>query len=253
MASLAEKLKNGQTIVTAWSGLAVPILSELLARSGYEAVTMDLQHGQHDLASARDAFAAMSGLNAHRIARIPVGDFATASRLLDLGAEAIIAPMINSAKEAQAFADFMKFPPMGRRSWSPHRAAMLAGQDVETYFQRANQDLLALAMIETKEAIEALDDILAVDGIDGVFVGPSDLSLTLSNGAALEPNSPATAKIAAEIASRAREAGKIASIFCLTAEKVHESREAGFQLMAYGMDMGLFSQAATDALKACKP
>ncbi|MTH95745.1 HpcH/HpaI aldolase/citrate lyase family protein [Roseibium sp. RKSG952] len=247
MQSLAEKLNSGQTVVTAWSGLAVPILSELLARSGYEAVTLDLQHGMHDIASARDSFAAMSGLNAHRIARIPVGDFATASRLLDVGAEAIIAPMINSAADAADFADFMKYPPRGRRSWGPHRGAMLGGQDPQAYFASANRDMLALAMVETAEALAALDDILAVPGLDGVFVGPSDLSLTLSGGAGVDPNGAEMTRVAAEIAARARAAGKIASIFCMTPEKVQESRNAGYQLMAYGMDMALFMEAAKNA------
>lgn len=248
--SLANKLRSGRTIVTGWSGLAVPIVVELMGRGGYEAVTLDLQHGMHDIASARDAFAALALTGAHRIARIPVGDFATASRLLDIGAEAIIAPMINCRADAEAFADFMKYPPLGKRSWAPHRAAMLSGQDLDGYLKTANADLLALAMIETPEAIDALDDILEVPGIDGVFVGPSDLSLTLSGGQGLDPNGAATARVAAEIAERARAAGKIASIFCLTADKVHEARAAGYQLMAYGMDMGLLRGAAADAVAA---
>jgi len=249
--SLAKKLKSGQPVITGWSMLAVPLLSEMMARSGYEAVTVDFQHGAHDVASARDAFAAMALGGTHRIARIPVGETATASRLLDMGAEAIIAPMINSVEEAQAFAAAAKYPPLGERSWGPHRAAMLDGKSLDVYLQDANHETLALAMIETPQAIQALDAILAVPGIDGVFVGPSDLSLTLSGGQALDPDGAGTAKVAADIAARTLSAGKIAGIFCLSPEKVMESREAGYSLMAYGADMALFLDSASKARASC--
>ncbi len=246
--SLAAKLRSGATVVTGWSTLAVPILAELMARSGYEAVTLDMQHGHHDILSVREGIAASSLGGAHRIVRIPVEDNATASRVLDLGAEAVIAPMINNAADAIAFADAVKYPPAGKRSWGPHRAAMLNDEAPAAYLKRANQDLLALAMIETPEAIAALDEILAVPGIDGVFVGPSDLSLTLSNGASLDPNGADTQAVAAEIAAKANAAGKLAGIFCLLPEKVHEARAMGYCLMAYGIDMMLVTAGATAAL-----
>ncbi len=249
--SLAAKLRADESVVTAWLSLAVPIVAELFGRSGFLAVTFDLQHGQHDMGTLRDglSFAALS--RAHRIVRIPVGDNGSASRALDLGAEAVIAPMINSADDARAFAEAMKYPPIGKRSWAPHRAAMLKGQELGDYLKTANADTLSLAMIETPEAIEALEDILAVPGIDGVFVGPSDLSLTLSNGAELNPTSAETAKVAADIARRTRAAGKIAGIFCMSPEMVHQSREAGYRLMAYGFDSVLLQKAAAEAVEAC--
>lgn len=244
--SLADKLRGGEEIITAWSLLPVPILAELLGRSGYEAVTLDFQHGMHDIASVRDGFASLALGGAHRISRIPVGDFATASRLLDVGAELVIAPMINSRTDAEEFVDYVKYPPVGKRSWGPHRGAMLAGFDLPTYLKEANRQTLALAMIETPEAVEALEDILAVDGIDGVFVGPADLSLTMENGASLDPTSAAVAEAAANVAAATRKAGKIAGIYCVSKDMVAQSRAAGFQLMAYGADMALFREAATN-------
>ncbi|WP_208998493.1 HpcH/HpaI aldolase family protein [Roseibium aquae] len=249
--SLAEKLKSGSPVVTGWSMLAVPILAELMGRGGYEAVTVDFQHGAHDIASAREALAAMVLAGTYRLARIPVGDNATASRLLDLGAQAVIAPMINSVEEAKAFAAATKYPPLGERSWGPHRAAMLDGLPLEAYLEKANRETVSLAMIETPQAVAALDAILAVPGIDGVFVGPSDLSLTLSAGADMDRDGEKTTQAIRTIADHARAAGKIAGIFCMSPEKVMEARDAGYTLMAYGADMGLFHAAASTARKAC--
>jgi len=249
--SLAKKLRAGEPVVTGWSMLAVPILSELMARSGYEAVTIDFQHGVHDVASARDAFAAMALAGTHRIARIPVGENATVSRLLDMGAQAIIAPMINSVEDAEAFAAAAKYPPVGERSWGPHRAAALDGLSLDAYLTNANEDTLTLAMVETPQAVEALDGILAVPGIDGVFVGPSDLSLTLSAGAGMDRDGAETTRVIEQIAERTRAAGKIAGIFCMSPEKVMEARGMGYSLMAYGADMALFQDAAANARAAC--
>jgi 4-hydroxy-2-oxoheptanedioate aldolase len=242
--TLADKLRSGQPVITGWSMLAAPIVAELFARSGYEAVTLDLQHGMHDFTSASDGFAALALGGAHRIARIPVDDNATASRLADMGAECLIAPMINSRADAEAFVKAVKYPPVGERSWAPFRVVMLNQQTPDAYLETANEQTLALAMVETRTSVDALDDILAVPGLDGVFVGPSDLSLALSNGEKLDPNGEETARVCGEIAARAKAAGKIAGIFCIGAEKVEEAIAQGFRLMAHGTDMMMFDEAA---------
>ena len=123
--SLAAKMRDGEHVVTAWSLLPYPIVSELMGRNGYEAVTLDMQHGMHDIASIRDTVVSLALVGSHRIARIPVGDFASASRLLDLGAEAIIAPMINSKADAQAFAEFVANAAGGRIAEQRSQAMML--------------------------------------------------------------------------------------------------------------------------------
>ncbi|MHA7772019.1 HpcH/HpaI aldolase family protein [Roseibium sp. M-1] len=247
--SLAGKLRAGKAVVTAWSQMAAPMVPELCARAGYEAVTLDLQHGMYDFTTACEAFAAITLGGGHRIARIPVGDNALAGRLIDMGAECIIAPMINSRRDAEAFARALKYPPLGERSWSPFRAAQLSGQTRDQYLELANDQILSLAMIETRDAFDALDDILAVDCLDGVFVGPSDLSLALSNGAALDPNGERTAAVAGEIAEKAIAAGKIAGIFCLNADKVEEAYNQGFRLLTHGIDTIFVDHAARTALR----
>ncbi|MES0882805.1 HpcH/HpaI aldolase family protein [Roseibium sp. SCP14] len=246
---LAEKLCSGKPVVTAWSLLSAPLVPELLARAGYEAVTLDLQHGMLDFEAAVETMALIALGGAHRIARIPVGDNALAGRLVDMGAECIIAPMINSKREAEEFARSIKYPPVGERSWSPFRAAMLNGQTSDQYLKNANSQTLSLAMIETQDAIDALDDILSVSELDGIFVGPSDLSLSLSQGSALDPNGAGTAEVCARIAEKARAAGKLAGIFCLSGEKVEEAVQQGYQLMSHGIDTIFLDHAARAALK----
>ncbi len=122
--------------------------------------------------------------------RVPVGDFASASRLIDAGAAGVIAPMINSRADAERFASFAKFPPVGERSWGPRAALALSGLDLQGYLASANRLTQAIAMIETREALDALDDILAVAGIDGVFIGPADLSIALEQRRQMGPSRP---------------------------------------------------------------
>src|ERR1700719_3037747 len=168
--SLAQRLKAGETVHSGWCGLASPLLTEVIAREGFRAVTIDMQHGLWDIAAVVSAIASIRQGGAAPVVRVPLGDFATASRALDFGAEGIIAPMINTPADARAYVSFAKFPPIGERSWGPHRAT-------------------TLAMIETRTALENVEAIAATPGIDALFLGPADLSISLSNGANVDPMS----------------------------------------------------------------
>ncbi len=248
-AFLADKLRSGKPVVTGWSVLRCPMVAEMFIHGGYEAVTVDMQHGMYDFASACEAFAAIALHGGHRIARIPVGDNALAGHLADMGAECIIAPMINSREQAEDFARSVKYPPEGERSWSPFRATMFTGQSQDEYLAKANAQIVSLAMIETREAIDALDDILSVPELDGIFIGPSDLSISLSDGKKVDPNSDATGRVAGDIAEKARKAGKLAGVFCLKPEKVKEAAGQGFHLITHGIDRSFIvdsAQAARD-------
>src|SRR2546425_1497483 len=151
--SLARRLRAGEIVHSGWCGLPYPIVAELVGREGFPAVTLDGQHGLWDLAATVAGIAAVRQGGAAPVVRVPVGDFATVSRVLDFGAEGIIAPMINTEADARAFAAAAKYPPVGERSWGPHRATMLAGiADQKDYLAAANDLIVTLAMIETKTA-----------------------------------------------------------------------------------------------------
>src|ERR1700730_11435387 len=137
--SLARRLKDGETVHTGWCPLPYPIVAETLGREGFPAVTIDPQHRLWDTATTVTATATIRQSGAAPIVRIPVGDFATASRVLDMGAEGVIAPMINTIEDARAFVAVAKYPPVGERSWGPHRAMTLGGiTDQKTYLRDAN-------------------------------------------------------------------------------------------------------------------
>ena len=153
--SLAAQLRAGETVLSGWCGLGAPLLAEVIAREGFAAVTIDMQHGLWDVSQVVGAIAAIRQGGGAPVVRVPLGDFATASRALDFGAEGIIAPMINTAADARAFVAATKYPPQGERSWGPHRATMLAGiADQKVYLAQGNALTFTFAMIETRTALD---------------------------------------------------------------------------------------------------
>jgi 4-hydroxy-2-oxoheptanedioate aldolase len=248
--SLRERLEADDTLFTAWSGIPDPLIVELLARADYDVVTLDMQHGGHSTDSVLRGVGAVTLAGKPAIVRIPLGRNDMASRALDFGASAVIAPMVNSQADARAFASAMKFPPMGDRSWGPTRTATLHRvADPRTYLQTANRDTLAIAMVETRAALAALDSMLEVAGIDGVFVGPSDFSIALSDGARVDVENPEMLKIASEIARRARGAGKFPCAFAVTTAAAHRFRDMGFRLIAVGSDTDCVKRGAASLLE----
>lgn len=247
--SLARRLRAGETVYSAWCRLAIPMVAEILARHGFPAVTLDQQHGLFDLASTQAGIMAARLANAAPVVRVPVGDNANASRVLDAGAEAVIAPMIDTPEDAIAFAGAMKYPPLGMRSWGPHRAIPLSGLNEVDYLKAANEATLALAMIETRMGLRNVLSILETPGIDGVFVGPSDLSITLTNGAVQNPTLPEVETALDTISEVAKRMGKIAGVHCVTAERALNLASRGYRFIGVASDSGFLSAGAVGILK----
>jgi 4-hydroxy-2-oxoheptanedioate aldolase len=251
--SLAARLRAGETVHTGWCGLPAPMVAEVVAREGFVAVTLDSQHGMWDLAGLAAGVAAVRQGGSAPIVRVPLGDFAMVSRVLDFGAEGIIAPMINTAADARAFAAAAKFPPIGERSWGPHRAAMLAGiPDQKDYLANANDNIVTLAMIETRTALANIDAIAATSGIDGLFLGPSDLSIALSEGRSLDPESKAVEVELDRIVAAAQKAGKIPGAYCASAERALAVAKRGMRFCAISSDMGFLRAGARFQLDKLK-
>lgn len=250
--SLARRLRAGETVYSAWCRLAIPMVAELLARHGYAAVTFDQQHGLFDLAATQAAIMAVHSVHGAPVVRIPVGDNANASRVLDAGVEAVIAPMIDTPEDAFAFAAAMKYQPVGMRSWGPHRAIAFSGLSEPDYLRTANEMTLAFAMIETRAGFRNVLSILEVPGIDGVFVGPSDLSITLTNGAVQNPLHPEVESALDVISDAARSKGKIAGVHCTTAERAVALAERGYRFLGVASDAGFLSAGAAAALKVLR-
>jgi 4-hydroxy-2-oxoheptanedioate aldolase len=233
--------------------LPEPLTVEVIAHSAFDAVTLDMQHGGHDEASVLRAVGLILGAGKPPLVRIPVGRFDMASRALDFGAHAVIAPMINSAEDARKFAAAMKYPPVGERSWGAFRTnADYGAPGSNDYLTTVNRDTLAFAMIETRDAYDALDAILDVRGIDGVFVGPSDFSIAWSNGREANPHSDAIVEPVTTIARKAAAAGKLAGIYCPTADFARRYKALGFGFLTVGNDGGYIRMAAETLIKAVR-
>ena len=251
--SLARRLAAGETVFTGWCALPAPIVAETLAREGFNTVTVDQQHGLWDTAEMAAGIAAIRLGGAAPVVRIPLGSFAQASRALDLGAEGIIAPMINTVADAKAFVGAAKFPPLGERSWGPTRAMTLAGiSDPKLYLREANANIVTLAMIETRTAMSNLDAIAAVPGIDVLFVGPSDLSIGLTDATELDPHSATVEAALDKIVAACAKANKIAGLYCANAERAVACAKRGIRFLAVGSDLTFLRNGTAAQIKTLK-
>jgi 4-hydroxy-2-oxoheptanedioate aldolase len=251
--SLARRLAAGETVYTGWCSLPAPIIVETIAREGFAAVAIDQQHGLWDTAATVTGIAAIRAGGAAPLVRVPLGAFDVVSRVLDFGAEGVVAPMINTVADARALVAAAKYPPLGERSWGPHRAVTLAGiADQKTYLREANANIVTLAMIETRTAMDNLDAIAATPGIDVLFVGPSDLSIGLTDGAELDPHSRIVEGALDRIIAAANKAGKVAGLYCANAERAVACAKRGIRFMAVGSDLAFLRAGTAAQLKALK-
>ena len=250
--SLARRLRAGETVHLGWATLGIPLLAELMAREGFVAVSLDQQHGLFTMESTLAGIAAVRLAGAAASVRVPLGDWAVVSRVLDFGAEAVIAPMINMPQEARTLAAAAKYPPVGERSSGPLRATQLTGLELKDYVAQANENTLVFAMTETQAALDNMDAILATPGIDGVFLGPSDLSIALSKGKTVDPHMKEVDAACDKIAAAAKKAGKIAAAYAANAERANELAGRGFRLLAVSSDQGFFRGGAAATLQKLK-
>jgi 4-hydroxy-2-oxoheptanedioate aldolase len=250
--SLARRLRAGETVHTGWCGLGVPLVAEVIARSGFPAVSFDQQHGLYTMETTLAGIAAVHAAGAAPVVRVPLGDFAVVSRVLDFGAEGVIAPMINTPEDARTFAAAAKYPPLGERSIGPMRAIMLNNLEAADYVARANAETITFAMIETRTALANLDAILATPGIDGVFIGPSDLSLALTDGRIIDPHSKEVDTEVERIGQAAQKAGKIAGAYTADATRANELAARGFRFLAVASDTAFVRAGTAATWKALK-
>jgi 4-hydroxy-2-oxoheptanedioate aldolase len=251
--TLAGRLRSGETVFSGWCGLPYPIVAEMLGRDGFPAVTIESQHGLWDVAGILAGIAAVRQGGAAPIVRVPWGDFALVSRALDFGAEGIIAPMINTPADARALAGAAKFPPIGERSWGPHRATTFAGlSDQSIYLREANDHIVTLAMIETRTALQNFDAIIETPGVDGFFLGPSDLSIALSNGKTVDPLSKDVERELDRMIAGAQRAKKIPGAYCHSAERAVALAKRGVKFLAVSSDLAMLRAGAAAVMKVLK-
>lgn len=162
--------------INSWLTIPSSWVAELVANTGYDAVTIDMQHGLVGYQTAVEMLRAISTTDAVPMVRVPWNEPAIIMRILDAGAYGIICPMINNKRETEEFVRACRYPPHGFRSYGPLRASVYGGED---YYKHANEEVLTIAMIETVEGLENLEEILGVPGLDGLYIGTVDLSISL--------------------------------------------------------------------------
>jgi len=170
-----EIWREGGSVINGWCGIPSGFAAEVMAHMGWDSLVVDTQHGVVDYQTMVTMLQGISTTSVVPMVRVPWNDPAAVMKALDAGAYGIICPMVNSRSECEAFVGACRYPPRGYRSSGPIRAALYGGAD---YHEKANDTILAMAMIETAEALDHLDEILSTPGLDGIYVGPSDLSLS---------------------------------------------------------------------------
>jgi 4-hydroxy-2-oxoheptanedioate aldolase len=209
--TLVTKWRQGIATVNGWCAIPHPVAAEFMAHCGWDSLTIDLQHGLVDYQAAVGMLQAIGTTPAIPLARVPWREAGIVMKLLDAGAMGIICPMINDRHQAEEFVSYCRYAPEGKRSFGPTRALLVHGAD---YGARANRQILALAMIETAEALDNLDSILATRGLDGVYIGPADLALSMGYTPQLDPTEPAVVREVERIVTTTRKAGLWVGMHC---------------------------------------
>ena len=230
---ILEIWKEGKPAINGWLSLPNSFTAEAMAKMGWDSITIDLQHGQNDYSTSISMIQAISNTPATPIVRVPWSEPGIVMKMLDLGVKGIIAPMINNKQDCERFVSYCCYPPLGQRSFGPMRAQVIYGTD---YYKNANSQIITLAMIETKEAINNLDDILSVPNLSGVYIGPADMSISYG----LEPRfdieqNPIFSNIEL-ISKKAKEYGKIAGIHNGTTKYAKKMIDIGYKFVTISSD-----------------
>ncbi|HEY0204403.1 MAG TPA: aldolase/citrate lyase family protein [Acetobacteraceae bacterium] len=251
---MANRLKqlwdDGKPAINGWLAIPSGFSAEVMAQGGWDSVTVDLQHGVQDYQTMVACFQAMQSHPVLPMVRVPWNEPGIVGKVLDAGAYGVICPMINTKAEAEAFVSYCRYPPAGKRSNGPIRAGIYG---VGTAYQStANQEILCLPMIETQEAVDNLDAILDVPGIDAVYIGPSDLGFSMGLIPVLDREEPVIMDIYQKILDATKKRGLRACVHCLTPAYAKRMIAMGFNLVTLGNDSGLMLGAARAAVKAAR-
>lgn len=243
---IRQIIKDGGKVINGWCAIPNSYSAEVYAHCGWDSVTIDLQHGPVDFQAAVTMMQAISTTDAVPLCRVPWNDAAIIMKLLDAGSYGLICPMINTKEEAEQFVSFGRYPPIGTRSMGPNRAVQYGGAD---YWQGANEEVILLAMIETRAGLKNLDAILSVKGLDGVYVGPSDLSLAMGKPPTLDPSDKEVIAAIEQIAKTTRAKGLIAGVHTDSPATAKKRFDQGYQFTTLLNDARVLAVAAANIVK----
>lgn len=249
MNKLREIWTRGEQAIGGWLQIGDTLTAETLARIGYDALVIDMQHSGTEFDTAVAMMTAIELGGCEPFVRVRWNSPSEIMKLCDLGAYGIIVPMIETREDAELVASAVHYPPRGQRSFGPRRPLLRYGPD---YAGIASETIVSMVMIETRKGIDNLDEILSVDGIDGVFIGPADLSLAL--GFAPKPDSaePTVVDTIRHIRESAHGAGKRVGIFCGSPQFARQKLDEGFDFVTLTPDLVMLAAAARDAVAVAR-
>jgi 4-hydroxy-2-oxoheptanedioate aldolase len=239
-------LREGRPQIGLWSVLANASVAELLGASGYDWLLIDMEHAPNELTGVQAQLQALRGSATTPIVRPPWNDMVWLKRVLDLGAQTLLVPYVQTAEEAADAVAFMRYPPAGRRGVAGGTRATQWGR-IRDYYKRVEDELCLLVQVESRQGLENLDAIAATPGVDGVFIGPADLSADM--GHLGDPQHPDVQAAIEDAVRRIRAAGKAAGILARGEDGARRWLSAGCLFVAVGVDASLLAQAA-DGLAA---
>jgi 4-hydroxy-2-oxoheptanedioate aldolase len=241
--------QGNRCAVNGWLAIPSSFSAEVMANQGWDTLTVDMQHGVIDYAQMVTMLQAISTTPTVPIVRVPWLEPGIIMKSLDAGAYAIICPMINSREDAQRLVSYTHYAPRGSRSVGPVRANLYGGAD---YLSKANDTVVVFAMIETRQALDHLDDILSVEGLDAVYIGPSDLSMVLGCRPVFDDVDPPVAQAIAHILARAKAHGLRAAVHNGLPEVAKARAAMGFDLVTLSSDARILTNTSQQLLAAMK-
>tara|TARA_B100000678_G_scaffold124176_1_gene103936 strand:- start:295 stop:1077 length:783 start_codon:yes stop_codon:yes gene_type:complete len=243
---ILSHIKEGTGVVNGWLSLPCGFSAEVMAHQGWDSLTIDMQHGLIDYPQLVEMLTAISTTPTVPLVRVPSLESGLIMKVLDAGAYGVIAPLINSAEDARALVAACRYPPLGVRSFGPHRAMLYAGND---YVTHANHELLVLAMIETREGVANLEDILAVEGLDGIYIGPADLALSHGKTPGFDHDDGELDAIIQRLVDGCRQQGKIVGIHNGSAAHAREMLARGCDLVTVSSDARMLVAGSSSILQ----
>jgi 4-hydroxy-2-oxoheptanedioate aldolase len=237
--------KSGGAAVNGWLAIPNSFAAETMAHQGWDSLTVDMQHGVVDYQAMVTMLQAVSTTDTVPMVRVPWLEPGALMKALDAGAYAVICPMVNTREDAQKLVAWTHYAPRGTRSFGPVRASLYGGAD---YPQHANDTIVTFAMIETAQALDNLDDIMSVEGLDAVYIGPSDLSISLGCPPAMDDLAPKTAEAVSHILARAKAHGLVAGIHNTGPESALRRIAMGFQFVTVSSDARLIAAGAQQVM-----
>lgn len=241
--------REGNKTIGCWLSIDSPFSAEVIARLGFDWVCLDCQHGLLDYHDVKQMLPAISQTDTVPLVRVPWNEPYEIMKALDAGAYGVIVPLVNNAEEARRAVAACRYPPDGIRSFGPVRASLYGGKH---YAREANQELACIVMIETKEALDNLDEIMSVPGVDAAYIGPADLAYALELEPVGDNNDPKHVAAVDRIFEATRRHGIAAGIHTGSLEFTQRYLAQGFEKVTLGSDNGFMARLAAKELKAAR-